>query len=83
MLVTQGGLLLLSPCGSCGVALAFNPNRVPSVPDENGRRRPLCQGCLRELNAERSAQGLPAFMPHRDAYSPIPADEWPAARVAG
>jgi hypothetical protein len=62
-------------CFVCGRPFAFNPFRVPSFPWQ-GRREPICQGCVDDVNPARVARGLPPIVPLPGAYEPASADEW-------
>jgi len=65
--------VLLAPCLVCGVPFASNPLRVP-----NFRGEPICERCLRRVNAERKRLGIPEFLVPEDAYEPVPEEELPS-----
>ena len=45
----------------CGKVFGFNPNRVPSIRIENGEREPVCEDCVRRVNAMRKEAGAEPF----------------------
>jgi len=67
----MGVAVLWAQCYTCGGMMPCNPKRVPSLPDEEGVRQPICQQCIRLANVEREKQGSPMFEIAPDAYEPI------------
>lgn len=68
----MGYVFFTSPCARCGRLFSYNPVRVPSVTID-GRREPVCQGCVDDVNPRRIANGLAPIEPLPGAYEP--ADE--------
>lgn len=65
----SGYAICTGTCFRCGRILTYNPIRVPSVQDRNGRRQPLCAGCVHIIQEEQRRQGLPVWPdPLPDAY---------------
>ena len=61
-------------CVSCSRIFGFNPHKVPSI-RLNGVREPVCQDCVKDLNAVRVTRGMPAWEIHPDAYEPVDENE--------
>jgi hypothetical protein len=64
----MGYAIAMSPCLCCKRVFAYNPMRVPSSSAVTGKREPICQGCMIQLNQKRAAMGLPPFPVNPDAY---------------
>jgi len=64
----MGYALAMGPCIGCGNLFSFNPVRVPSCSAVNGRREPICAGCVERVNPMRVANGLEPIVPHPEAY---------------
>ena len=45
----------------------FHPRKVPSY-SVDGKRYPVCAGCMEGINQRRQAQGLPRFAVETGAY---------------
>lgn len=68
-----GWLLVHGRCCACGLVIAFNPDRVPSL-RVNGHREPLCVACFHRWNElHRVAKGLEPLELHPEAYELAPA----------
>lgn len=73
----MGYAIAQGACWVCGRIFAFNPLRVPSMRQEDGRREPICRSCMEKVNATRARKGLPPHPILPDAYSPIDENELP------
>jgi hypothetical protein len=69
--VTEGYAIALAPCWVCGVVFGFHPHRVPSFPDRQGVRQPVCEPCMAEVNHRRALLGLDPFDVLEGAYEPL------------
>lgn len=68
----MGVVLCFAPCVNCKTVFGFNPMYVPSLTWQ-GVKQPICLNCITLINPRRIANGLPAIVPHHQAYEP--ADE--------
>jgi hypothetical protein len=66
-------MVVLGLCVRCRAVMSFNPETVPSV-RVDGEREPLCEPCVRVLNGQREAAGLPPFVIPAGAYEPAETD---------
>lgn len=68
----MGYMTAMGLCLTCGRVFSFNPERVPSLrwPPPDGPREPICEDCMRAVNAERERIGMPRLPVHPDAYEP-------------
>ncbi len=71
----MGYALVISPCFGCGTNISYNPNKVPSIRDNENVRQPICLECIERVNPQRIANGLPPIVPRPDAYEAISEDE--------
>ena len=55
-------------CYSCRRQFGFHPRKVPSY-SVDGKRYPVCAGCMEGINERRQAQGLPRFAVETGAYA--------------
>ncbi len=58
----SGSFLAASPCVICRNVFTYNPERVPSMmvgalAGVEGKREPVCRGCVPEVNAELARLG--------------------------
>jgi hypothetical protein len=70
----DGYAVAVAPCCSCRRSFTFNPHRVPSL-RINGKREPICRGCVDAANQTRVKQGLEPHPILPDAYEAIPISE--------
>lgn len=61
-------------CVACRRVIGFNPHRVPSYDNGNGKE-PICRDCMERINSRRKAMGLPTHEIHPDAYEPLRAED--------
>ena len=54
----MGYELVYAPCFVCDVPFGFNAHFVPSVKDDQGAKRPICEGCFHRVNDMREAKGV-------------------------
>lgn len=81
--MSEGSLLVTSPCFGCGRLITYNPLRVPSIrvnpatgaPDPTGKREPVCLDGIHRANPRRIANGVPPITVHPEAYAPLPEHE--------
>lgn len=66
---------IIGPCICCGQIFSYNPHYVPSTRIFTGEREPVCENCMRGINARRVAKDLEPFPIHPEAYEPIAAEE--------
>lgn len=59
----SGFMFLTAACFGCGKLFTSNPNSVPSFEDQ-----PICETCIKRVNAKRKASGLPLWPVATDAY---------------
>jgi hypothetical protein len=62
-------MIVTSPCWSCGQLFSYNADWVPSIRID-GKRQPVCEGCMRIVNEGRRQAGLEPHFVHPDAYEP-------------
>jgi hypothetical protein len=65
-----GYMFAVAPCILCHVPFAFNPDLVPSTSLITGHREPICESCMKLLNAKRAERGLAPFEIRPGAYEP-------------
>lgn len=68
----MGVYFVMGPCAGCGQVFTFNPHKVPSIRIQ-GKREPICKGCIDRANPEREKKGLDPIEILPGAYEP--ADE--------
>ena len=79
--MSEGYAIILGTCYLCGRSFTFNPHRVPSYdphfdnPSELPGRQPICESCIRFVNARRTSTGLEPWPVYADSYEAIPASE--------
>lgn len=66
----MGYMFAIAPCITCGVPFAFNPDLVPSTSVITGHREPICETCMKLVNAKRAEKGLMPFPILPGAYEP-------------
>lgn len=66
----MGYALVTSHCIGCGNIFGYNPHKVPSIRIE-GKREPICVGCVEVANPKRVANGLEPINILPGAYDPI------------
>jgi hypothetical protein len=80
--MTEGHLIAMGPCWSCGTLFTFDPDLVPSLPIDPETSRPpdlggdparaisqpICQDCIAKANANRSQAGRPLIHIPEGAY---------------
>jgi len=64
----MGYALACGRCIGCHQFFTFNPVRVPSSSAITGEREPICETCVKRINAIRKEKGLPELVPLPDAY---------------
>lgn len=62
-------MMVHGSCYSCHAPIAFNATWVPSIRID-GKREPVCRGCIEAANPKRKANGLPPIVIHPEAYEP-------------
>ncbi len=60
-------MMAMSNCIGCKRLFSYNPSKVPSIRIE-GKREPVCAGCVERANPMRIKNGLPPIVPAPDAY---------------
>jgi hypothetical protein len=65
----MGYAFIYGPCVACERRFVYHPNKVPSV-RVNGKREPICQGCVDKYNPIREKNGLEPIKPLPGAYGP-------------
>lgn len=63
----NGYAFMIGDCIACHRPFTFNPVHVPSI-RVNGKREPVCKGCVDLANVEREKLGNPPLTYHPDAY---------------
>jgi len=53
----MGYALCMSTCYSCRKVITYNPTKVPSVKDKQGKKQPLCASCVGLIQAKQREQG--------------------------
>lgn len=66
----MGWLYVIGGCFVCGGTFAFHPDLVPSHPDDEGIRQPICESCVTLINRKRAELGVTQWPVHPDAYEP-------------
>lgn len=71
----MGFYFVAGHCFVCRRIFTYNPNYVPSIrvnskgePDPNGKREPICSGCMEIGNKTREEMGLSPHPIHPQAY---------------
>jgi hypothetical protein len=62
-------MIAIGNCMVCKRMFSFNPFFVPSIRIE-GKREPVCRGCIEQANPRRIKNGLAAVEIHPEAYEP-------------
>jgi hypothetical protein len=65
----MGYVFIYGACIGCKQPFAFHPHKVPSV-RANGKREPICQGCVDKYNPIREKNGLEPITVLPGAYEP-------------
>ena len=60
--------ILMCTCYFCGRFFGCNPNKVPSTPDKDGVKQPVCKFCVARWNELRIEQGMSPHPPLAGAY---------------
>jgi len=73
----MGYVIAQGLCWVCGRPFAFNPMKVPSMRQEDGRKEPVCLDCMTKANLTRKKNGMAPLPIAPDAYSPINEEDLP------
>ena len=65
-----GYMIAVSGCYVCGGIFQYNPDLVPSFPDNAGVNQPICAKCMLAINTERVKMGNAPFTILPGAYEP-------------
>jgi hypothetical protein len=65
----MGYVFVMGQCYGCKQPFSFHPNLVPSAVVE-GRREPICRGCVERVNPLRVQNGLEPITILPGAYEP-------------
>lgn len=57
-------MAVMGPCLACKAVFSFNATYVPSFKGE-----PVCESCMKRVNAKRKEMGLPPHPIHPKAYT--------------
>lgn len=71
----MGYFIAFGRCINCNQSFGFNPHKVPSSSALTGTREPICEPCVKRINAIRVERGLAAIKPLPGAYDPADEDE--------
>lgn len=62
-------MFVMGACFRCNKIITFNPNKVPSVKDENAVKQPICASCVKEIQDIQKEMGVEVWPdPLAEAY---------------
>lgn len=60
--------LSVGNCVVCHVPFPYDPKLVPTTSSYTGRREPICEDCVKELNRVRKGKGVQPIAYQPQAY---------------